>query len=397
MNPGGHGKHAGPGQSSLLSRDFTLLWLGSLAFSASFQLLLTAMPLYAQSLGARNSEIGLIIGLFAAAAMATRLPTGWLIDRGRRVPILVAGAAIFALSSAGYALVGSVSALLALRTFHGTGMATFTTTGQTVVVDVAPAGRRGEALGLYGIANNLAAGLGPAVGMGLALALGFQSLFGASVALALLAIGLCALIAEPAPSAARPPARLFNRTVLAPGLPMLALMFSYGALASFVPLHALQRGMANPGLFFTVYAGAMVAAQVAAGWASDRFGRSAAILPGLALAAVGLLAVAALEGWWLLVAAAVYGLGAGAAQPALYASAGDLVPPEQRGSAMATMGLFLELGISSGAIVSGLLAEPLGLGSTFVAVAVVPAAGLLLAAATGRVSARPRACGTSAR
>ncbi len=50
---------------------------------------------------------------------------------------------------------------------------------------------------------------------------------------------------------------------------------------------------------------------------------------------------------------------------------------------MGTMGLFLELGISSGAIVAGLLAGPLGLAGTFVAVAAVPVAGLILAAATG--------------
>jgi MFS family permease len=333
----------------------------------------------------------LIIGLFALASLATRLPTGWLLDRGRRVPILVVGAGIFALSYAGYALVASVAALLLVRVFHGTGMAAFTTTGQTLVVDVAPVGRRGEAIGVYGIANNLASALGPAAGMALALDLGFPSLFATSGALALLAIALSSLIAEPATRTTRRPARLFNRAVVGPGVSMLAVMFTYGAVASFVPIHALQRGVANPGLFFTMYALAMVAAQVAAGRASDRFGRSAAILPGLALTALGVLAVAGLNGWWLLAAGGLYGLGAGATQPALYAAAGDLVLPEERGSAMATMGLFLEAGIGFGSIAAGLLAEPLGLAGTFVAVALVPLAGLVAAAATGQARRPARA------
>ena len=369
----------------MLSRNFLLLWIGALAFSSSFQSLLTALPLYAQSLGARESEIGLIIGLFATAAMVVRLPIGWQLDRGRRVSILVAGAAIFAVSSAGYGVVGSVAGLLALRVFHGTGMAAFTTAGQTLAVDVAPQGRRGEALGVYAVANTLASGLAPAAGMALALAAGFTALFAASSALGVVAVVLCALVADPSPSPrVRRPGRLFNAAVVMPGLSLLALMFTYGAVASFVPLLALQRGLANPGLFFSVYAMAMVAAQAIAGPASDRFGRAVVIAPGLALTAVGLVAMATLDGWWLLAAGVVYGLGAGATQPALFASASDLVRPEQRGSAMATMGLFLELGIGSGAIVAGVLAGSLGLGATFAGVAVVPLVGLALAMSAGQ-------------
>ena len=386
-------------KARLVSRSFLVLWAGSLAFFVSFQILLTALPVYAvQRLQAREAEIGLIIGLFAASAMLTRLPVGWVLERGHRVPVLAAGAAVFALSAAGYALIdatgpalaaawaaGPLASLLALRLFHGTGMASFTTAGQTLVVDLAPVGRRGEALGVYGIAGNVASALGPAAGMALALALGFRALFATSIAVALVAVALSTAVADPLP---RPTqvrtARLFNRAVLRPGLLMLALTFTYGAVASFVPLLAIQRGVVNPGVFFSVYAGAMVAAQAVAGRVSDRFGRSSTALPGLALAATGLLAISALGGWWLLAAGAIYGMGAGATQPALFAAAGDLAAPGQRGSAMATMGLFLELGISSGSIVAGFLAGPLGLATTFVIVAVVPLVGMVIGAASGR-------------
>jgi MFS family permease len=201
------------------------------------------------------------------------------------------------------------------------------------------------------------------------------------------------VVADPLPKPVEPrAARLFNRAVLRPGILILTLTFTYGAVASFVPLLAIQRGVANPGLFFAVYSGSMVAAQAVAGRVSDRFGRSSTALPGLALAGTGLLAISALGGWWLLAAGAIYGLGAGATSPALFAAAGDLAAPGERGSAMATMGLFLELGISSGSIVAGLLAGSLGLATTFVIVAVVPFVGALIGAATGRGGrARPAA------
>lgn len=385
----------GVSPTRLLTRDFALLWTGALAFMGSFQLLLTVLPLYARELGASEPEIGLIIGLFAGSAMLVRLPVGWQLDRGRRVPLLMAGAAIFALSSAGYALVGSIAAILAIRVFHGTGMSIFSTAGQTVAVDVAPPGRRGEALGVYGIAQNLASGLGPPLGLALAAALGFTALFGISAALAGLAVALSALIVDPPrQQVPRRSGTVFNLAVVRPGFVMWAVMFTYGGIAAFIPILALQRGLANPGLFFTVYAGAMVVAQTLAGRASDRLGRKAAIVPGLVLLAVGLAGVGLLGDWWLLGAALVYGLGAGACQPSLFATAGDLVASEARGSAMATMGLFLELGISSGAIVVGLLAGVLGLGTTFVLGAAVPLIGLASLMLPGSL---PRAHGASVR
>lgn len=370
----------------LFSRSLVLLWLGTLVFSASFQLLTTALPVYAQLIGASAPEIGLLGGLFSLAAMVVRLPTGWWLDRGRKVPILLVGAAIFALSSAGYALVEPVAALLlispvtvllGLRLFHGTGMATFATTSQTLFVDVAPASRRGEALGVYTVALNLASGLSPAAGMAIVLGPGYQSLFGASVALALAAILTCSLLPEPASAAVRRPARFFNPAVLVPSFTLLSLMFTFGAVMAFLPLHALARGLENPGLFFATYAAGTLAAQAIAGRASDRFGRLAAAVPGLALAGAGMIAIGLASGWGFLAAGALYGLSMGAAQPALYAWAGDLVPPEQRGSAMATMGLFLEIGIGGGATCAGFLAGSLGLGPSFIAFAFVPLAGLI--------------------
>jgi MFS family permease len=59
-------------------------------------------------------------------------------------------------------------------------------------------------------------------------------------------------------------------------------------------------------------------------------------------------------------AAALYGVGFGAGQPALLAMTADRVPPEERGRAMGTLYTAWELGILGGAILLGLCATPLG-------------------------------------
>jgi MFS family permease len=222
------------------------------------------------------------------------------------------------------------------------------------------------------------------VGVAIALALGYSTLFAISVGLAILALILCLLIREPRRAhhggARRSLRGTFHRGVIWPGIVLLCLQFTYGAVVSFIPLLAVQRGLENPGLFFTAYAIASVGAQAVAGQVSDRLGRKAAIVPGLVFVGLGLLASSALGGWYLLIAALLYGVGFGATQPSLFALGGDLAGPAERGAAMATLGVFLELGISSGSIAAGFLAGPIGLSATFVAFAGVALVGLVLAA-----------------
>jgi MFS transporter, DHA1 family, multidrug resistance protein len=107
---------AGAGRTGAGSqRDIYVLCLGSLLFSMSFQLLTTVLPLRALDLRATGLEIGLITGAFAGASLLARPIVGWQLDRGRRLPLLLLGAGIFALSSFGYTLVVTVLLLLADR------------------------------------------------------------------------------------------------------------------------------------------------------------------------------------------------------------------------------------------------------------------------------------------
>src|SRR5690606_19589620 len=56
---------------------------------------------------------------------------------------------------------------------------------------------------------------------------------------------------------------------------------------------------------------------------------------------------------WLVVGAAVYGIGGGILSPAVNAWTIDLSSPHQRGKAMATMYIALEAGIGLGALIAG--------------------------------------------
>jgi MFS family permease len=331
--------------------------------------------------------VGLVLGVFALSAMCLRPIAGWQMDRRGRVPVLAAGALIFAVASAGYAVVPSIAALLLLRVLHGAGMGLGATAGPVLAGDLAPDGRRGEATGLQSAAQSLASAVGPAAGAAIALAFGYATLFAVAGVVGAAATVAALLIREPTRVAVAGPSRFFVRRALHPGLLALGLHAAYGAVISFVPLYAPRSGLENAGLYFLVFALAMIGGQTAGGWASDRVGRTAVIVPGLALLSAGVAMLPLVGGWGMLASALVVGLGQGAAQSTIFALAVDRVDPAERGAALGTVGTLLELGIGGGSILAGVLAEQAGLGAMFAIMALAPLAAAALALARRSVDA----------
>lgn len=349
-------------------RPFVVLWLSNLLFYLSFQLLLPVVPLYAASLGGREADVGLIIGVFAFAAMVLRPVAGRLADRVGRRPLVLAGALVFAVASSAYPVVDGIPALLALRVFHGIGMGLGPTAATVMVTDLAHVAHRGAAMGIYALANSCGLAVGPFVGIELIRRLGFPMTFVVSTGLATSAAILAWWLPE-----TRPPSELADRTrpaslrrwfssgAIYPSLLLLALFFSYGGLMSFLPLVVTREGLGNPGLFFTLFAVASVVVRSRAGHLADRVGRRLVVVPGLGIAGLALVLLVGAATWWVvLVAALLYGVGFGAALPALMAMTADRVPADERGLAMGTLYTAWELGISSGSILMGLAAARLG-------------------------------------
>ena len=373
-----------PGDQPLLTRAFVVICLATLFFYLSFYLILPVMPLYVTSLGGSSLQLGLIIGLFASVAMLVRPPAGWFIDtRGCRL-VLLAGMAVFLLASLGYVIVRSVEGILALRVFHGLGMGLFPTAATVLVAELAPLARRGEAMGWFGIANSAGLIVGPALGPAIAGRVGYPTLFllAASVA----ALGLVCLLLTPGPRRAPTqasrlprPRDLFCRDALLPSGILLFLYIPYGAMVAFIPVIAVARGLANPGLYYTVFAVAMLLVRARAGRLSDRLGRAAVILPGMLLASVGYLVLGLTSGVvGVLVGGAIYGLSFGIVQPALMALTTDMVPAAERGKAMGTFYFAWELGIASGSTGAGLLLNLMDFPVMLLLSAAIPLAGAAL-------------------
>jgi MFS family permease len=374
----------------LLTRTFMLACLAALAAFSSFYLLLAALPLYVEKIGGDAADVGLVMGALSATAVLLRLWIGRAADGGRARALMVGGTLVMSGATLAYLFAGSVRLLLLLRIVHGAGWAAFGTAASTLVANVAPAERRGAAMGYYGMFSNLAMAVGPAIGEAIVMHGGFVELWLVTASVAALGVVLSTGVREPALPIAGEPAigaalPLIEPTAVLPSAIYALLTTTYGAVVSFVPLYARQHGLSSSSFFFTAYAFTLLATRSFTGRLSDRYGRAAVIVPGILLAALGLAVLAVAERMPTFIAVAVlYGLAFAALQPALLALLTDRAPLGRRGAAMGTFTTAIDLGIFAGSWAGGWIVSAAGFPTMYVAASAVAMAALGLFAVTGR-------------
>jgi MFS family permease len=377
----------------LWTRPFVLCVCATTALFLALYLPLPVLPPHAAHLGASKTGIGVAIGIFSIAAMVVRLWTGPFLDRPGRKRLLLAGVVVFALAAFGYGAVPRFSGLLALRVVQGCGWGLAVTGVAAIVADLAPAARRGEAIGWWGLAPTLAMAVGPWAASELYAARGATPVF---VAAAALGLGALAFLL-PVPESLRKdagrarPAFSLPRGARLPSAVLLLSSLSYGSVLAFLPVELADRP-GRAGAFFSIYAAAILVSRPLAGVVSDRLGRLAVVHPGLALGAVGALLLGhAAHPLVLPLAALLYGVGIGGASfPGLMALAVDRCAPEERAAGLALFFAAYDVAIASGSALLGPVYERAG----FAAMNAVAAACVVAAQAVlwrGLREGRPRA------
>lgn len=367
-------------EDRVLSRPFVIAWGTYFACFVSFYVLLAALPIALSRLGGSEVQVGLLTVLFSFSSLLSRPWVGRYIDeKGPRWMILL-GTMLFSAGSICFVFLASVPLYLAVRLLHGGGMAALGTGGQTLVAMLAPAHRRAETMGYWGLSSSLPMAIGPAIGLFVMDLSGFGAVAIISTATAIFAIGLA--YSNPAGQAVRhgpaPPSRQwFSRAAVPTALVLTGVTVPYGVITAFLPLLAIQRSIPNLGLYFTVYAASLILSRGVTGKVADRHGRASVIVPGLLFAAAGVWAIdLAYSLPVLLLGAALYGFGFGSAQPALAALTIDRVPADGRGVAMSTFGASWELGMMLGAGMAGPVLAIGSLETLFAAGAAAPLLGL---------------------
>ncbi|MBI4321492.1 MAG: MFS transporter [Chloroflexi bacterium] len=365
----------------IFNKDFTLTFSASFLFWSVTNLLIPLLPLYVLTIGGSDSDMGLIVAAYWSTAMLSRTVAGRCIAWLGPARLMRISAGVLCVSVFAYLLAAAPSSLLIVRLAHGAAMGVYSTSASTLVGYLAPVRRRGETIGIYSTALSLSQAVGPAVGIAL---LSYASFAGLFVIVWLMAT-IPLVLTYPVDRAGkhrpedRRAGRFFSRGALLPAIGAVVGFAAFGPVSSYIPVYSMEKGLANPGLFFTAYAIGGIAVRAVGGRLSDTFGRTQIVIPASALICGSMLWLSVAAGAWSIVGVGVvYGTANGLLYPALMAQAVDRSSWEERGSAMATFLCAMELGISVGAMLASLIVASFPLSVVWLMSAAIAAVGALI-------------------
>lgn len=345
------------------SRNFWLLSTSSFLFFSSFTMIIPELPAYLSNMGGEE-YLGLIIALFTLTAGISRPFSGKLTDRWGRIPVMVVGAVVSGIAALLYPLLVSVPGFLLIRLFHGFSTGFKPTGTSAYIADIVPAGKRGEALGISSFFGSVGMTSGLGIGPLIALHFGINALFYASAVTAIGSVLILAGMKETLTNAEKFHPRLlkvkrsdvFEPTVIRPSIVMILTTLAFGTVVTLSPDFSDYLGIKNRGLFYVVFTGSSLLVRVIGGRLSDKFGRKVVLkfstsILFLSMVVIGFSQSAAV----FLTGAFFFGIGYGLNSPTLFAWTIDLSPESTRGRGVATLFIFLEVGIGIGALISGSL------------------------------------------
>ncbi|GGA82698.1 MFS transporter [Ornithinibacillus halotolerans] len=359
------------GHEKIWTRDFILICLANFFIFFGFQMTLPTLPLFVKELGGSDQLIGVIVGIFTFSALIFRPYAGHALETKGRAFVYMVGLAIFVLSIGSFAFITSIAFLLMMRVVQGIGWGLSTTATGTIATDIIPASRRGEGLGYFGLSGNIALAFGPGLGLALVGKISFTTLFLLCAAFGLIALILSSRVkykrVEEIPDKAHTPRfDIFEKTAIQPSILMLFITFTFGGIATFLPLHAIERSVAGIEAYFLVYAAFLFISRTFAGKVYDKKGHLYVFLPGTMLILIAMILLAWLpSSFILLIAAGLYGFGFGTVQPALQAWAVEKAATNRKGMANATFFSFFDLGIGFGALTFGQIAYLFNYGTIY--------------------------------
>jgi len=348
-------------KQKIVNRDFVLSFFTQFVFSLVFCILIPTLPIYLLKFGAKEGEIGFLIGIFSVSSLILRPFVGKALLTIPERDFMIAGCLLYALSCLAYLIAPPFWPLLIVRAVHGIGLAFFATASFTLLARMLPEAYRARLISYYYLSFNLAFALGPYLGMLLINHLDFSILFLVCAGLSLGSFFLTLKLGKKGFSASeRKSAK--GQPLLSPGAvppAMIAFMLNviWGSIAAFFPLYALQHGLSNPGIFFVFLAVTLMLGRVLGGRILDVYDRKKVVMFCLSIIIIALIILPFAKSLGFFIPIAVMlGIGWAFLYPFLTIHVIENAGLE-RGPAMGTFTALADLGSGLGPMLMGFVLE----------------------------------------
>lgn len=357
----------------LWTKNFILVFLSSFTMFFSFYLLVPVLPFYVtQQLGVSEAKSSIIISLYIISALLARPLTTHFVDTLPRKPLYLGCFFLFSAVFGGYLVASSVTLFIILRIIHGASFGLGSVTGNTLGVDLMPSERRGEGIGYFGVATNLAMAIGPMTGIFFYTRYGFSAVFIASLIAS--ALGIIAILnihhkpkVSNAPKPTPPPFFSLDRFILIAGVRSMIcfalLGIGYGVIINYIGVYSLRSnfGESAGGVFFCLQAAGLILARLSTARFIDRGLINRLMYGGfciLILAYILLIQCNTIVVFY--VTALLFGVGFGCLTPAFQMQFVNLAPHNRRGTAVSSYYTSWDTGIGLGIAISGYCIEQWG-------------------------------------
>ncbi len=361
-------KLVSPGFCYILTANFLLFF--------AFYLILPILPFYLkEQFMADKSMIGFILSCYTIACLCIRPFAGYLLDTFSRRPLYLLAYFIFTAIFSGYMLATTLTLFIALRIVHGFAFGMVTVSGNTIVIDILPSSRRGEGIGYYGLANNTAMSFGPMIGLFMHGTCSYEVIFTCSLLSGSLGLIMAYMVKTPYKQPVKREPISLDRFFLVKGawagISLLLLSIPYGMTTTYVAMYAEELGITvNAGLYFTFMAIGLAISRLFSGRQVDKGRITLVISLGMYLACISFFMLASLQtlmkwdpgftSYLYVVIALLQGVAFGTMFPAFNTLFVNLAPNSQRGTATSTYLTSWDVGIGTGLMIGGSIAQRFG-------------------------------------
>jgi MFS family permease len=365
----------------LVTPRFALVVTAGVFYFLAIGVVLPEVPKYVKhELNGGSLEVGIAVGALFVGAVLLRPVAGRIGDRYGRKLLIVSGAATVGVSMLGYAVANSIGALVAARIVTGLGEAAFFVGAATMITDLAPVERRGEAISYWSVAVYSGFAFGPAIGETVQGHFGYTTLFLLACGLGLASAVLgCFTEDVERERDDDPPQPLINRRALGPGAVLFAGLVATAAFGAFIPLYAPDVGIKDVAIVFVVFGLLVLVIRIFGARLPDVLGGALAGTVALAAGGAGMLCIAL----WpsavgLMVGVAAFAVGAAFMYPAMLLMALEGSTEQDRGSAVGTISSCFDLSQGLGSLMVGAVAALTSYRGAFAASSVASVVGIVV-------------------
>jgi len=371
-------------REALLTRPVVLLILVAFAALFGFQLLLSVVPLYTDEAGGGNLGAGFATAAFMLSTVLTQIQMPRILGHYGYRRALAAGLLFLGVPALFYPYVQTLVPILAVTLVRGVGFGAVTVVFAALVVELAPPYRRGEALGLLGVAVTLPNIFCNALGLWLAGRFGYEVAFLIGGFVPLLGLGMIPWIRSSSPSTneGEESKAGFFAGLGRPPLRRIFLLFAATTMAGGVVLTFLPLAVPGPGVFSAASALLVVGiTSTSSRWWAGRFGDRSdprlLLTPGLLACAAGMFCLP-LGGAILLIGALLFGTGFGLLQNATLILMMGRISKSEYGLGSTLWNAAFDAGTGIGAFSFGFVISAVGFSWSFFICSAMVASALLL-------------------